>query len=84
MGAKGKSLLCRVIGDPCHRGIVRVWENGGDHLSSHLSDISDQSSVIVVMGRERERGVRGNVVFQSTWYEVNTGRVIMRTTSINL
>ena len=54
MGAKGKSLLCRVIGDPCHRGIVRVWENGGgpmDHLSSHLSDISDQSSVIVVMGQ---------------------------------
>ena len=76
MGAKGKSLLCRVIGDPRHVGIVRVWEIGGDYLSSHLSDISDQSSVIVVMGRERERGVRGNVVFQSTQYEVNTGRVI--------
>ena len=75
MGAKGKSLFCRVIGDPRHRGIVRVWENGGDHLSSHLSDISDQSSVIVVMGRERERGVRGNVVFQSTQYEVNTWQV---------
>ena len=45
-----------------------------DHLSSHLSDISDQSSVIVVMG-QGEGGVRGNVVFQSTQYEVNTGQV---------
>ena len=53
MGAKGKSLFCRVIGD---RGIVRVWENGGDHLSSHLSDISDQSSVIVVMGQGEGEG----------------------------